>query len=378
MLLAPYCRKNGLNVFLVTNHHKNLKINDSINQIPIVRINIGNDHKLLNRISGPLNFILHLIKSPKPSIIRFRGISFRIFFIIKLIKVFFPKIKIIVQPAMYGGDDAFSIKKKRFGKYILKQLHKVDLVFAMNELIKKSYYLNNFKLNKIKYVENPVDDKRFKPLNDNEKSLLRKKLRIREDSFIFITSGVISERKRQSFITDAFIECSFDKRILLLHMGPKSSELSNDEKFSFSVENNIFEENKIEKKIQNNEYYENIKLLGNQKNPETYLKIADVFIHASLFEGKANVINEALACGLPIIVPNIKLYKSYLPKSCACFFSPFSESSLAEKMKMFISTENLTKKMSAKSVAYTKNNLNIDIVSKNYSFLIENLLNQKK
>lgn len=45
----------------------------------------------------------------------------------------------------------------------------------------------------------------------------------------------------------------------------------------------------------------NIIFAGYQTNPYKYLKKCDIFIHTCLFEGFANVIIEAMACGVPVI-----------------------------------------------------------------------------
>ncbi len=48
-----------------------------------------------------------------------------------------------------------------------------------------------------------------------------------------------------------------------------------------------------------------VKFLGNQVNPFNIMKQADVFILSSYYEGHATVVLEALACGLPVILPDI-------------------------------------------------------------------------
>ena len=317
LLLAPSCYNNGLNIILVTNRNTGDFNNDIINGVKVRRFKLGDDHNLIWKFIGPLNFVRHLLTDPRPGVIRFRGFSFRTGLIIFLIKLFFKKIKIIVQPAMYGGDDALSILNKKFGKFLLNQTFKSDLIFSMNNLISSSYTSVGFNKEKIKAVENPVDLNKFKPLNVVEKKKLRKSLKIDEEGFVFITSGIISKRKRQAFITEAFVKYMSNSHLnsYLLHMGPTASEVYNESKEIGFREKSKEEENKIEKIKRDSAYGEHILLVGYKEFPEEYLKIADVFVHASLYEGKANAVNEAFACGLPALVPNITLYNDYVPQA---------------------------------------------------------------
>ena len=203
LLLAPLCSANGLGITLVTSRQAGDPYREIINGVPILRMPMG-DHSISSRLLGPLHFMRRLSHNARPSIIRFRGFSFRISLMISMLKLVYPDIKIIVQPAMFGGDDAFSIQKKPFGSLLIRQILRADAIFSMNTLIKDSFLKVGYPANRIYSVNNPIDIDKFHPLPMNEKLALRQQLGLPQDAFIFITSGIISTRKNQSLDHQGF------------------------------------------------------------------------------------------------------------------------------------------------------------------------------
>jgi len=338
LLLAPLCSANGLGITLVTSRQTGDPCRDIINGVPVIRIPMD-DHTISTRLLSPLHIMRQLSLKPRPSIIRFRGFSFRIFLMISMIKLVYHDIKIIVQPAMYGGDDAFSIQKKPLGSFLLRQILRTDAIFSMNTLIRDSFLEAGYPANRIYLVNNPIDIDKFHPLSVNERKALRKQLGLPQDAFIFITSGILSTRKNQSFVTEAFcqiLSANNNKNAYLIHMGPTASELAKSGRLYFS-HNARIEENAINSLLCTSDYRDRVLLVGHQKNPELYLQASDVFVHASCYEGEANVVNEALACGLPCIVPDIPLYKEQAPSACSVRYAADSPDALSRAMAGLLS-----------------------------------------
>lgn len=372
LLLAPHCEKHGLELKLVTNRKNGELRKSKINGIAVIRMRMGNDHQLTSRLLGPLNFLKNLFLNQRPSIIRFRGFSFRIALMIFIIKTVYPTIKIVVQPAMLGGDDAHSIKSKPFSRFLMSQILRSDAIFSMNKIIRETYITEKYKRNKIFSVSNPVDLQKFRPMGAKGKKKYRCQVGLKENAFIFITSGILSTRKRQSFITKAFLlllSITKNRFCYLIHMGPTAYELKKLG-LADSVKDAIIEEKKIVKMLYKNPYRNQILLIGNQKTPEKYLKASDAFIHASIYEGKANVVNEALACGLPTIVPDNPLYCEQVPKTSALFFKERSLQGLSKVMKKILENIELREKLKTNSREYARSKIDPKIVSKEYSQLL--------
>jgi glycosyltransferase involved in cell wall biosynthesis len=276
---------------------------------------------------------------------------------------------------MYGGDDADTIKKKRFGKLLVSQILKANSIFSMNDLMGASYVSEGFPKEKIFKVANPVNIKKFKPLEIDNKKKLKKNIGLEENSFVFITSGIISTRKRQAFITESFLE--FIKKYkysnsYLLHMGPRSKDLRMIGRYD------VFKDTKSEEgkilKMLDKDKNELVRLIGNQKYPENYLNLSNVFVHASLFEGNANVVNEAYSSGLPVIVPKSKLYTDNTFLSCTLFFDSTSKDSLVENMNIYYKESN---KKSKNARSYAISSLSPKIISQKYVEIIKNVYHTK-
>ncbi len=94
--------------------------------------------------------------------------------------------------------------------------------------------------------------------------------------------------------------------------------------------------NVIERKIRELRLQDRILLLGNVSNPFTYMAKASVFIHASISEGFAMSILEALACGATVVASDCHVGPSeilgngkygylYMPGNCEALTKKISE-----------------------------------------------------
>jgi glycosyltransferase involved in cell wall biosynthesis len=375
LLLAPLCSANGLGITLVTSRQPGDPFRDVINGVPVLRIARG-DYTISLRFLGSLRFMRLLSLEPHPSIIRFRGFSFRTSLIISMIKLFYHDIKIIVQPAMFGGDDAFSIQKKTFGSFLIRQIFRADAIFSMNALIGDSFRELGYPANRIYPVNNPIDVDTFYPLSLNEKLALRQQLGLAEDAFIFITSGILSTRKKQSLVTEAFLRrlSTCNKNAYLIHMGPTADELGKVDRLDATHDARI-EENAINSLLCTSEHRDRVLLVGHQKNPELYLQASDVFVHASCYEGEANVVNEALACGLPGLLPDLALYKEQAPPACSVRYAADSSDALSRAMAGLLSDSDRHESMAIVAKQHIIKTRHPEFIAKHYAEIIRSIVN---
>jgi glycosyltransferase involved in cell wall biosynthesis len=70
-------------------------------------------------------------------------------------------------------------------------------------------------------------------------------------------------------------------------------------------------------------------LPGYVTNIWRWMKRADVFVSASLFEGMPNTVMEAMACGCPIVVSDIPSHREILDENSATFIAPGDPESIA-------------------------------------------------
>lgn len=121
-------------------------------------------------------------------------------------------------------------------------------------------------------------------IDDNEKTIIRKKLGISKDDFVIIYPARLCRDKNQLLLIE-FMQNIKDKNIVLLL--PGSDEMNGFHK-------SIIEQKKLH----------NVILLGNRDDIPCLLKISDLLISTSVREGFGLNLVEALYCELPVIAVN--------------------------------------------------------------------------
>lgn len=151
-----------------------------------------------------------------------------------------------------------------------------DGVACVSDSVRQSMIKRFGEMNNLYVVYNPIDT------NEIDRKL-RGKLPAREKDTLFVCVGRLVEQK------------GFDRLL------PICKKL-NDEGFEYKIWilGEGSDREKLELFIQNNGL-DNVKLLGNQKNPFVYMKQADWILCTSRFEGFNTALQEAAYCGVPII-----------------------------------------------------------------------------
>lgn len=169
---------------------------------------------------------------------------------------------------------------KGLSKYLLRSIlryfySKADKIIAISEGVKESLLKELKVKTDVEVIYNPIILSKY---TSNVKSITTKEM------YNFITIGRLIESKNQKLLIDV-IEILNKKNInstlTIIGDGILRDEL-----------NNYILQKKLEQKV---------KLLGYIKNPETFLKEADLFLFASKYEAFGNVLLEAMREGLPII-----------------------------------------------------------------------------
>ena len=167
-------------------------------------------------------------------------------------------------------------------KWMIRKYSKCNNYFLTISTNSEKYYKSVLpkKLQKIKLLPNAISLKKFDTRLESEKNNLTEKLKL-------ITVGTLFKLKNHSFLLDVIKELK-NKKI--------------------NVELNILgdgpEKNNLQHKINHLNLQTTVKLVGNVKNVENYLRNSDIYIHSSLSEAFGLVFIEAMAAGLPIVSLN--------------------------------------------------------------------------
>lgn len=164
------------------------------------------------------------------------------------------------------------------------------------------------------YVDNGVDTNKFYPASD--KQVLRKKLGLPEDKTIFIWAGAFIDRK------DPFT---------LVRVINKLKEQSNLY-FIFCGQTNALQEKCREACKE----CKNVLFTGHVSNLCDYMQASDCCISTSLSEGFHLTVYEALACGMPVILTKLDVYRELEKSHCALFFAPANAEELQQQISYLL------------------------------------------
>lgn len=165
-------------------------------------------------------------------------------------------------------------------------------VIACSEFVAESLY-KKYGINfTVIYNGIPKD---FYTIPSNEERIeTRKKLDIPIEKHIFIFIGYLIYRKDPFTVIKAFLNSEALNNSILLIIG----------------DGPLIEECKM--LCKNNE--ENIKFLGNQPSTIDFLKASNFYISSAYSEGLPTSVMEAMGCGLPVILSDIKPHRELISK----------------------------------------------------------------
>ncbi|WP_307324865.1 glycosyltransferase [Evansella vedderi] len=248
-----------------------------------------------------------------------------------------------------------------YGKYMgnlmarkqVRALKKIDRAIACSQTIKDEMVKHG--LNTL-VVQNGVDKELFKVVKNDDKNLIKKKLKLPLDKKIFISVGHLNMRKDPKTLIKGYLKSKAkdDGILLMLGSGP------------------LIEECK-EIAIANSE----VLFLGHVNNVKEYLNGADYFISSSLAEGLPNSVLEALASSLPVCLSDIPSHNEILNinNNAGYCFKTEDIDDLTKKLNLLI--EQDSEFLSAQAVSIIDNKLNAENMSKSYQSIYLDIIEKK-
>lgn len=241
-----------------------------------------------------------LLVEIKPDIIHTQGIRGDI--ISSRLNIGIPRIATIHNLPQFDYPMTYGYIRGNFMRIRhINALKKVSLCIGVSEAVAEN--LNNkYKIKKVVSIQNGVDTNLYYKSDDNEKKRLREKLNLSITGNIFISSGYLTELKDPLFLLKAW-----NKKFV-----------SNDNNhLIFIGAGNLME--KCRKEAGSNI---NIHIIGQINNVVDYLRCSDYFISVSQAEGLPIAVLEAMACGLPVLLSDIKPHKeilAFVPEAGFCY-----------------------------------------------------------
>ncbi|MDH5460092.1 MAG: glycosyltransferase family 4 protein, partial [Candidatus Bathyarchaeota archaeon] len=145
----------------------------------------------------------------------------------------------------------------------------------------------------IAYLPNGVDTSIFKPVNDQQKQCLRKKLLLPHKDTIVTYTGRLSKEKGLELLLQVW------KRVVLDYPDVYLLLVGSGEGQAFS------REKELRDFVASNDLTAHVGFTGYVENVHEYLQASDIFVFPSESEGFGLALIEALACRLPAVAAKV-------------------------------------------------------------------------
>ena len=369
-VLGASCARHNVDVTFLAPRSRNMDLPPSLDGVPLYWLPAG--ASILTKLSRVVTTLRAFRALGVPDVIRMRGFSLERALLLLLLKWIRPRIPIVVQPAMLGGDDPESLSRKRFGRFQVRQLLKADAIFAMNVQIADQLLERGYPSEAIYRTRNPASGKYFTAPSPEERGCVRNDLGIPEDAVLIATVGGILPRKRQAFVTEGFcraLEQSGSERKVLLHIGPRFTNGFADGTPD-TVRWSQLEERAVTDIANRFGRSTIVSFLGEREDIPVVLGAVDILVHASREEGEANVVNEAAAAGVVVVVPRSSIYDDQLPEGYPWRFDVDSPADLGIMLARLMTDPTLRAEAGSALREHARQTRSEDAVGKQYAEML--------
>jgi len=216
-------------------------------------------------------------------------------------------------------------------------------------------------------IPNGVDTGRFRPpAGSEDRGRIRQALGIGPGDTMALFVGPIVARKGIELLLEAWARaCSDLPRLHLVLAGPRLDITH--------PANRAFHE-RIHRMIEASSASGRVHFTGMIENVEEYMRAADVFVFPSRREGMPNVVPEAMASGLPVVMtPFIGLPSEFGRAAVHYRLVDFDADSLADGIAEVVQDRRLREEMGSAARTWTEQHLGIERSVERYAELYRQL-----
>jgi len=331
--LAKRLMKKGYEIWVVTGHGENNGIRNC-GQVPVFDVRCMKsiyESVFINPLDSHWT-LLKFLKEKKFDLIHIQHFGFSmLLFLLKHVNI--PVISSThLEPERYLHVNKIvntlwkSVAINMWAKYILERSR---YIIAVGEFYRKTLMeIGLYDPEKVIYVPNGVDSKKFSPGDSEFKSKLGTKY------ILFV--GRLDVVKGLKYLIAAFklVESKFPEvKLVIVGDGPEKERLRR-----MASENVIFTG----------------KVLGDKLID--IFRGAEMFILPSVAEGSPLAVLEAMSCGIPVVSTAVGEIPHILSEGKGLLVKPCSVNELANAISFLLENEDIRKKMSIKSREYIRNN----------------------
>ena len=141
----------------------------------------------------------------------------------------------------------------------------------------------------------------------------------------------------------------------------------------------MIRDDKVEKMMESLKIKDNVIFEGHVEDIIQYYYSSDIFVLPSNYEGRARVLVEAMACGMPVITTDVSGASDVIIEGENGFIVPGNNSkALAQKIVYLLENPELRKEMGERGKRYVKENLDIKKNAYKYRELYEKTIGLAK
>ncbi len=276
----------------------------------------------------------------------------------KLRKLGIPSIFALTLPPKRTGNFLSQFKKKLLTKLLYTQL---ECLIVSSHAIKE-LAAGLIAPERITVIPNGVNLSRFYPGNSEERRILRREFGLNDDSKVILSVGAVHPRKGIDLLLEAWGKvASVHADAHLFLVGPRHDKIDRNLS-SFSQ--------KLEALVKASGASQRIHFTGAVDNVEDYYRMADLFVFASLKEGMPNVVLEAMASQLPVVLTQfLGLPKDFGNPDEHYLLSNRYSADIASAICRLLEDHSMSRRLAFNSYRLIKNTMDLEIVLDKYAAL---------
>lgn len=237
-------------------------------------------------------------------------------------------------------------------KYALKKSSRI--IALSNELKREAIELGANE-DKIYVIPDGVDTSQFKPM---DKGALRARLQL-PDGFLVLFAGSLFKGKRVDRLikVSSSLSRASDFHVLIVGDGPERQKLEGMAR-SLGLNNILFKGQ-----------------ISHEDLPP-YMATSDVLVLPSETEGLPTCVQEAMACGIPVVASNVGGLPDLVTKGVTGYLAD-DDIELEGYLKQLISSPSLTRMMGEKALDFARRNLALETVVEQIEQVYESYRHQR-
>lgn len=231
--------------------------------------------------------------------------------------------------------------------------------YLANSEAVKDFYIEHLGVdpNKITVIPNGIDVEYFDAITSD--SELKKSLGIAPDDFVIICVANLHINKGHYYLLEAFESLFCHSR--------ESGNPENARNLKLFIVGEGIEKENLKHQIQNYQSKNNISFLGRRIDVPQLLKISDLFVLPTLFEGQSNAIMEAMASGIPVITTDIPENRVLIENGKTGLLVPAKNSSdIVQAIKQIQKSETVRSQLSKEAKKTIKNSFSLEKIAKKW------------